>query len=183
MTSVVLKTAIREADKLKTWVFGAGVPWSDDDSLEIMATSGQYESESLPAMHKAVEGTPGAVFIDGRNRVTNAIYEDIVGWWVLEWPERYGVESIISDRALGKADFWQMIMMDIHTARSAGLKYYTYPHENIDPTWIHSGGCDFATVLDNKPNPGRDLFSIVYGAKTPLNQLVITSWLRGVFAP
>ncbi len=50
MTSVVLKTAIREADRLVTWVLGVGVPWAEDDILEIMATSGQYESETLPAM-------------------------------------------------------------------------------------------------------------------------------------
>lgn len=174
LTSVVLKTAIREADKLVTWVFGVGVPWSDDDGLNVMANSGQYESETLPAMRKAVEGEEGAVYIDGRNRVTGNIYEDIVGWWVLEWPEKFGIESIISERSLGKFEFWQMIMMDIHTAKTAGLRYYSYPHERIDPTWLHSGGCDFATLKDQKPDPGRDLFSICEGAKTPLNQLVIT---------
>ncbi len=105
--------------------------------------------------------------------MTGAIYEDIVGWWVLEAPERYGVESVISDRALGKADFWQMIMMDIKKAKKGGLRFYTYPHEKIDPTWLHSGGVDFATLKDNKPDKGRDMFSICYGAKTPLNQLVV----------
>jgi hypothetical protein len=174
MTSVVLKTAIREKDRLVTWVLGVGVPWAEDDSLEIMANSGQYESETLPAMRESFEGEPGAVYIDGRNRVTGAIYEDIVGWWILEWPERYGIESIISDRALGKSDFWQMIMMDIHKAKSGGLRYYTYPHEKIDPTWLHSGGCDFATLgVTGKGDPGRSLFALPYGAKTPLNQLVV----------
>lgn len=174
MTSVVLKTAIRENDKLVTWVLGVGVPWSEDDSLEIMANSGQYESETLPAMTRSVEGAPSAVYIDGRNRVTDVIYDDIAGWWVLTWPEHYGINSVISDRALGKKDFWQMIMMDIQTAKTAGLKYHLYPHENIDPTWIHGGGCDFATLKDKEPDAGRDMFSICYGAKTPLNQLVIT---------
>jgi hypothetical protein len=174
MTSVVLKTAIRENDKLSTWVIAAGVPWAEDDALEVMATSGQYESETLPAMQKANSQELNAVFIDGRNRVTGAIYEDIVGWWVLAWPEHYGIESVISDRALGKHDFWQMIMMDIKTAKTGGLRYYTYPHERIDPTWIHSGGVDFATLRFNQKNEGRSMFSICYGAKTPLNQLVVT---------
>jgi len=173
MTSVVLKTAIRENDKLTTWVFGVGVPWADDDGYNVMANSGQYDSEVLPAMRKAIEGEEGAVFIDGRNRVTGAIYEDIVGWWVIEWAEKFGIESIISERSLGKFEFWQMIMMDIHTAKTAGLRYYSYPHEQIDPTWLRGGGCDFATLKDKRPDPGRDMFSIAYGAKTPRNQLVI----------
>ncbi len=174
MTSVVLKTAIRDADRLVTWVLAAGVPWAEDDSLEVMANSGQYESETLPAMRKAVEGEKGAVYIDGINRVTGAVYDDIVGWWVLAWPEHYGIESIISDRALGKADFWQMIMMDIKTAKTAGLRYYLYPHDRIDPTWLHSGGVDFATLKDARPDAGRNKFAKVEGAKTPLNQLVVT---------
>jgi hypothetical protein len=173
MTSVVLKTAIREKGKLKTWIFGVGVPWSDDDALAVMADSGQYESEVLPAMERSRKGAPGAVYIDGANRVTGKVYEDLVGWWVLEDPDRFGVEAIISERSMGRFQFWQMIMMDIHTAKTTGLRYYSYPHEHIDPTWLHSGGCDFATVLEAKPDPGRDFFSISYGAKTPLNQLVV----------
>ncbi len=176
LISVVLKTAIREGGKLKTWVFGVGVPWAEDDGLAVMANSGQYEFETLAAMEKSREGAPGAVYIDGRNRVTGVIYEDISGWWVLEDPERFGVESIIAERSLGRFEFWQMIMMDLRTARTGGLRYYTYPHEQIDPTWLHSGGCDFATLgMDGaKADPGRCLFALPYGAKTPLNQLVVT---------
>ena len=174
MFSVVLKTAIRENDKLKTWVFGVGVPWSEDDSLEIMANSGQYDSETLPAMRKAAEGDAGAVYIDGRNRVTNVVFNDIVGWWILEAPETFGIESVIAERSISKFEFWQMYMMDIHTAKTGGLRYYSYPHEKIDPTLLHSGGCDFATLKDKKPDAGRDMFSICYGAKTPVNQLVVT---------
>jgi hypothetical protein len=178
MISVVLKTAIREGGKLKTWVLGVGVPWADDDALAVMADSGQYGFETLPAMEKSVAGAPGAVYIDGRNRVTGVIYTDIVGWWILEDPDRFGIDNIISERSLGRFEFWQMIMMDIKTARVGGLKYHTYRHENIDPTWIHSGGVDFATLGEAnavaKPDPGRDMFSIAYGAKTPFNQLVIT---------
>jgi hypothetical protein len=176
MTSVVLKTAIRENGKLKTWVFGVGVPWSDDDALQVMADSGQYEFETLPAMEKSIEGAPGAVYIDGRNRVTGVVYEDIVGWWVLEDPQRFGVEAIISERSLGRFEFHQMIMMNLKAAKTGGLKFHLYHHENIDPTWIVSAGCDFATLgEDGKTvDPGRDMFSISYGAKTPYNQLVVT---------
>jgi hypothetical protein len=179
MTSVVLKTAIRRNDKLETWVFGVGVPWAEDDALEIMANSGQYDSETLPAMRKATPETPGATYVDGINRITGKEYSEIKGWWVLEWPEHYGVLSVLSDRALGKSDFWQMIMMDIKTAKTGGLKYHSYPYENIDPTWIYSGGVDFATLGDGntnaEPDPGRDMFSIAYGGKTAFNQLVVTS--------
>lgn len=173
MTGVVLKTAIRENDKLVTWVFGVGVPWADDDAYQKMVDSGQYDYEVLPAMRKAEEGDEGAIFIDGRNPVNGAFYSDIMGWWKLEWGEKFGISSIIAERSLGKAEFWQMIMMDITTGRTGGFKYYSFPHERIDPTWLHSGGCDFATLKDSKKDAGRDLFSIAYGAKTPYNTMVI----------
>lgn len=175
LTAVILKTVIREKDKLKTWVFGIGVPWAEDDGLEIMANSGQYIVDTLPAMIRAQEGDEGAVFIDGRNRSTGVVFDDIVGYWILQYPEIIGVESIIAERSLSKFEFWQMMMMDIKTAKTAGLRYYSYKHEDIDPTWLHSGGCDFATLGETKivVDKGRDKFSIAYGAKTPRNQMVV----------
>jgi hypothetical protein len=176
MTSVVLKTAIRESGKLKTWVFGVGVPWADDDALQVMADSGQYAFEVLPAMEKSVEGAPGALYIDGVNRTTGVMYEDIAGWWILEDPARHNVDSIISERSLGRFDFWQMIMINLKQAKTGGLKFHLYPHDRIDPAWTASGGCDFATLGEDgkQVDPGRDMFSIAYGARTPYNQLVVT---------
>jgi len=67
------------------------------------------------------------------------------------------------------------VRITVDTAKTGGLRFHPYPHEKIDPLWIHSGGCDFATLGEKKvvKDSGRDKFSICYGAKTPLNQLVV----------
>lgn len=168
MTSVVLKTVIREVDKLKTWVFVVGVPWAKDDTYQLLADSGQYDYEVLPAMRKAKEDEPGAVYLDGVNETKGVTYDDLVGWWVLEWPEKFGVNSIMFERSLGKYEFWQMIMMDIDTAGSGSLKYYTYPADEVDYEWPVQAGVDPVNV-DKPPQQGarRSNFSIAFIGERP----------------
>jgi hypothetical protein len=91
-------------------------------------------------MTRAKEGE--GTYIDGVNEQSGVIYEDIRGWWILSNPDRFGVTAIKNDRGLGKYDFWQMMMMDLSTAGGGGLKYYTYPHKEIDMLWPAGGGCD-----------------------------------------
>jgi len=146
MTSVVLKTAIRKDDKLSTWVIVTGVPWPGGDTYKLLANSGEYDSEYLPAMYKANEGDKGAVYIDGANR-NGIVYDDIAGWWILEWPEKFGVNSILGERALGKFEFWQMIMMDVETARASSLRYYSFPADEIDWNWPGQAGADPTNVI------------------------------------
>jgi hypothetical protein len=69
-----------------------------------------------------------------------------------------------------------MFLLDLKSAKTNGLRYYTFPHEQIDMAhWGLYGGVDFATVLNKKAtdDPGRDKFSMAYGAKNPLNKLVV----------
>ncbi|MEW6242014.1 MAG: hypothetical protein AB1564_14515 [Chloroflexota bacterium] len=172
LTKTILKTTIKEKDKLVTWLLAIGTPWSEDDGYHEMKKSGNFAFISIPAMRKAKEDE--GVFIDGKHR-NGVVFEDIVGWWELEWPERFGPASIVRERADGRASFWQMIMLDIHTAKEGGLRYHLYPHDKIDLTWPAGGGCDFATLkADGKKDPGRDMFSLCFGVKTPTNQLVVT---------
>lgn len=171
VTQTIIKTVITEKDRLLTWVLAIGTPWTEDDAYHEMRQSGNYSFISIPAMQKSVEGK--GVYIDGKHR-NGAVFEDIIGWWELVWPERFGPASIIRARADGKAAFWQMIMLDIHTAKEGGLKYHSYPHDKIDQNWVAGGGCDFATLkADGKKDTGRDKFSLCFGVKTPVNQLVI----------
>jgi len=119
---------------------------------------------------------PDAVYIDGENR-DGTVYNDIVGWWVLTWPEMFGPKAIISARATSaKREFWRMFMLDIQVGKSQGLKYYTYPHKDIDMNWPMGGGADMATVIRKGVvnDPGRDMFSLCYGAKDPIGHIIVT---------
>jgi hypothetical protein len=129
----------------------------------------------LPVMRKAAENAPAAVYIDGVNTRTGAVYEDIRGWWYLTWADNWGVSSIISERAKGKAAFWQMMMLDIKQAKTAGFAYYLYPRANIRFDWITKGGADPTNVVKDTEVGGnkRSNFALCYLAKLPNNTLLV----------
>jgi len=175
------KTVVRSKDKLITWVNMMGVPFARDDTYQTIRDSGHCVTYILPCMTRAAENASGAVYLDGLNKANGRVYEDIIGWWFLTAPEIFGVESVISERALGKPRFWQMHMMDIWAARDSVIRYHSYDHTKIDPTWPHGGGCDFATLgtQRNIPDKQRDKFSIAVGGKTPFNQVVVDGGFLG----
>jgi hypothetical protein len=172
LTTVILKTVIRVNDKLSTWVLGIGVPWSTDDGYQTMVNAG-YGFIGTPAMRRATEGEPGAVYIDGLNPVMNVVYEDIKGWWVMTWPENFGPQAIMEERSFGKSEFWQMIMLDIATAATGKLVYHQFPHEQIDPHWVVIGGCDPTTFDDTAAEGKSSHFAHIYVAKRPMGGAVV----------
>jgi hypothetical protein len=68
-----------------------------------------------------------------------------------------------------------MYLLNLAAGKVNGLKYYTYPASEIDLKWPMWGGVDMAQVLrkERVDNPGRDYFSMAYGALSPLEQLVV----------
>jgi hypothetical protein len=171
----ILKTAIRENDRLKTRVALTGVPFADDDTYAILQQTGDAIYYLLPVMRRAAEGAPGAVYIDGLNPVTGVEYEDIKGWWYLTWPDNFGVKSILSERAKGKSAFWQMLMLDIKQAKSAGLIYYLYDHSKVSYNWLTKGGADPTNVVKDKEVGGnkRSNFALCFLALNPMGKLVV----------
>src|SRR5690349_12392158 len=172
LTTVILKTVIRVNDRLSTWVLGIGVPWATDDAYATMVNAG-YGLILTPAMRRAMEGEEGAVYIDGFNAATNVTYEDIKGWWILTWPENFGVQAIIQERSFGKSEFWQMIMLDLATASTGKLIFHQFPHEQIDEHWPMVGGCDPTSFDEALVDKKTSHFALGYGAKRPMGGLVL----------
>lgn len=179
--SQILKTVIYQNDKFLTWVNVIGVPFSKDDTYHTLRESGQCVFHTYPCMIKAAENDSGAIFIDGVNQSNGATYEDIVGWWLLTWPN-FGIQSIISARSFGKSSFWQMYMVDIDTAKTSGLRYYLYEHENIDRAWMTVGGVDPTNVARDSEVGGskRSAFALCYLSKLPQGGAVVVD---GVLKP
>lgn len=171
----ILPTAIQEGDKLKTWVIMTGVPFAKDDTYGVLHETGQCVFVKVPCMKKAPDEADGAVYLDGVNKEKNVIYDDIVGWWYLTWPEEFGEQSIITNRSYGKAAFWQMYMMDIETAKTGSLIYYLYDHKDISYEWPAVGGADPTNVEPDKEVGGdkRSSFALCYLAKTPQGGAVV----------
>jgi len=171
LVKTILKTVIKKDDKMDTWLIAVGTPWALDDAYYTMKNTGQYNFIAIPAMIRASEGDEGAVYCDGRNR-DGTIFEDIIGWWRLNFPEYFGINSVIKERADGKASFWQMIMLDLATASTGKLRYYEYPASNISNEWIMIGGADPTNVVNDGVDKGS-YFALAFVAKNPLGGAVI----------
>lgn len=176
----ILPTALKENDKLVTKIVMTGVPFAKDDTYEILKQSGGCRFVSVPAMKRAPEGE--GVFIDGVNKKTNVVYEDVSGWWHLTCPEIMGQKSIVVERAKSKSAFWQMYMLDMNTAKTMGLTYYEYDSSKIGFALPTVGGADPTSIDPDKEVGGqkRSSFALCYLSKLPMGGAVITG---GVLKP
>jgi hypothetical protein len=171
LVKTILKTVIKKDDKMDTWLIAVGTPWALDDAYYTMKNTGQYNFISVPAMTRSAEGEKDAVYIDGKNR-DGVVFDDVVGWWKLNFPKYFGVKSVIKERADGKASFWQMIMLDLATSATGRMKYYEYPADQIGEGWIVVGGAD-PTNSDNESETGGSHFALAFIAKIPTGGAVV----------
>ena len=169
----ILPTVIRELGKLLTWIIMTGVPFSKDDTYAVLEQSGGVRVLRIPVMKRAAEGE--GTYIDGINRKTGAVYDDIAGWWHLTWPENFNVETILFWRSKGKSMFWQMFMLDIEVAKTAGLRYYLYPASKVAMTWPTNGGADPTSFTKDTEVGGhtRSTFAHSWLSKLPQGGLVL----------
>lgn len=172
LVKTILKTVIKKNDKMDTWLIAVGTPWALDDAYYTMKNTGQYNFIQIPAMIRANEGEKDAVYCDGKNR-DGVIFDDIVGWWRLNFPTYFGINSVIKERADGKASFWQMIMLDLAIASTGRLKYYEYPEKEISGDWVMIGGADPTNVFSETSEGRGSFFALAYVAKNPLGGAVI----------
>jgi hypothetical protein len=168
----ILPTLVSERGKLLAWVNITGVPFAKDDTYHVLRESGGVVFVSLPVMRRAPEGE--GTYIDGINPKTGVEYEDIKGWWYLTWAENYNVATIISWRSKGKSMFWQMFMLDIEVAKTAGLRYYSYDQEvGFDLPMV--GGADPTYVVKDSEVGGkkRSSFALCHLGKLPMGGAVV----------
>ncbi len=170
LVKTILKTVIKENDKMTTWLIAVGTPWALDDAYYTMRNTGQYEFISIPAMERMPEGQ--GVYIDGVNR-DGVVFEDIKGWWKLTFPQHFGIKTVIKERADGKQSFWQMIMLDLAAASSGRLKYYEYPKDEITYDLYTIGGADPTTFEESNEGNRNSHFALAYVSKLPSGGAVI----------
>lgn len=173
-TTELSRTMIHDKGKMITWAVNIGVPWGDDVH-KALGQSGAFLSESLPVMTRAKEGDDDAVYIDGINKITGTLYEDIVGWWIIDEESDHDVDSIIMARGYGKRDFWQMMMMDLVSALSGSIRYYGYRPEYIDKNWYTVSGVDPSQTFKERKEPirGNSYFAIANVVRNPRGGLII----------
>ena len=170
LVKTILKTVIKENDKMVTWLIAVGTPWALDDAYYTMKNTGQYEFISIPAMTRSVEGE--GVYIDGVNR-DGTVFDDIKGWWSMTFPQHFGIKTVIKERADGKQSFWQMIMLDLAAASSGRLMYYEYPKQDISYGWYTIGGADPTTFEEASEGNRNSHFALAYLSKLPSGGAVV----------
>lgn len=178
----ILPTVIRENGKLVTWIIMTGVPFAKDDTYQTLRDGGGTVFVEVPCMRRAADGAPGAIYIDGLNPSNGVTYDDIKGWWFLVWEENFGVDAVIFWRSKGKSTFWQMFMLDINVAKTAGLRYYLYDEHAISMDIPMYGGADPTNVEPDKEVGGkkRSSFAHCHLGKLPAGGAVVVD---GVLKP
>jgi len=157
LQDTILPTIINETRQIVI-----GTPWVEDDALNYLAATGEYDIVNMP-IYKEVG--------DGENVEENGF--DIVnmnGRLVrLSFPEVMTAEEIQKRRRLTtESGFARMYLLDLKS-KEGGTKYYLYPHERTQYNWVVIGGADYAGTANPYRNiEGKnDYFALCYLAKLP----------------
>lgn len=157
LTGTVFPTRTKD-----TWAtIGVGTPWVENDALQLMKSTGNYENSRTPVM------TPD---------------EESNDWFELQrvrytWKSRYSEDDCGAiKRDSGQVEFARMYLLDLTAAANRVFRYQTYPSSEIRPGWFMVGGTDYAgsgDAVKNKSGKG-DYFAIAYVAKLPGGGAVVT---------
>lgn len=132
-----------------TWSVFVGTPWTRNDALAHLKSTGRYVSMSTP------------VYIPSPDPEVRTP----------AWPERFPEEEIQKARQLaGEAQFARMFLLDLEAAEGMHLKkewLHEYPQEKIDPSWPVVMGVDYASTADQLKSGERDYFAVAIGRALP----------------
>ncbi len=133
-----------------------GTPWTLDDTIAYVKSTGEFESCHTPVI---MDGEP-------------------------VWPEVFSEEQIEKEKRLaGSVEFARMYLLDLSAATGLTLKLdwlHYYPHDEIDPNWTDWMGVDYASTSDRqKKDAKRDYFSMCWGKITPGRTLIVTDGYAG----
>ena len=135
-------------------------PWDDEDTNADMKKTGIYSHSVTPILRFDENG--------------DTVFEGQKCF--LTWPEVFDIEKVNELRKMNTStEFARMYLCDLIRAQEKILTYITYPHEKIDPRWVHGGGVDYASVITptRQTIGGRSHFAHAVGAKTPMNTIVV----------
>ena len=150
---------------------GVGTPMHPEDALHKLIGMGLYKHYKIPAYTVVEEGTPGSFEWRGDTILPS-------------WPEVVTKKWLdLKYASLGPADFARYVLLDLTKVSEDFFHYQAYRSERIKPHWIHGAGTDFASISKDaqRNDPNRAYFSMLYGCKTPDNEIVVTGGEHGRF--
>ena len=145
---IVLGTILPTATS-NTLVVFIGTPWTENDILAYMKSTGYFLSVKTPVK-------TGEKFT---------------------WPELFTEEQIEKQRRIiGDIEFARMYLLDLESTKGVHLKrewLQKFPSINIDPSWPVLIGVDYASTADSQKGSNRDYFAAAVGRVLPGNAGVV----------
>jgi predicted phage terminase large subunit-like protein len=127
-----------------TWKIFVGTPWVENDALQYVASTGEFDHAKTPVYRE-----------DGN----------------YTWPEKFDEKEVeIQKNLAGSIEFARMFLLDLTASKNKFFKYQVFPNSNLRFNWPIVGGVDYAGTRDNllqKKTGDRDYFAIAYVAKLP----------------
>jgi hypothetical protein len=143
----ILTDTIFPTKSKDTWTIFVGTPWVENDIINYVKATGEYDSIKTPVWVK---------LLDGKVELT--------------WVEKFDYATIMSRlREVGSIGFARMYELDLSASKNKVFKYQSYPASEIRFNWVIQGGCDYAGTMDEQINKSgvNDLFALCYVAKLP----------------
>ena len=155
-THNLIKGTIFPAANIADFNIFIGTPWTENDTIGYVKSTGRYEHVFTPVYNEDKEPS---------------------------WPALFPEEKIQEQRALvGEVYFAQMYNLDLEKAKGIHLKkdwLSDYPHEDIDDSWKVVIGMDFASTADKLKDRKADYCAIAVGRLIPGGGVILVDGFRG----
>jgi hypothetical protein len=184
-----------------TWQVFVGTPWTENDVLAYLKSTGRFISVRTPIMRSLDVDGEGSVIGDqgsgGDEKEDNsATPNSQLGvpnsppaipdsqFAVPVWPERFPLAEIEKLRkTIGEVEFARMFLLDLEAASGVHLRREWlggYPREKIDSRWPVVMGVDYASTADKLVGGRRDYFAVAIGRALPGGEgIVLVDGYRG----
>jgi len=153
------------------WEIWVGTPWTLNDGLAYVESTGQVMVCSTPVLEFVTSDTPGALW-----------YPQLQAWVLLAWPDGFGLEKIEkARRRSGVMGFARQYLLDLAAAAGKELKLewlHEYDHTRISESWPAVIGVDYASTADKLKSRDRDYFSVSVGRLVPGGGIVLVGGYR-----
>jgi hypothetical protein len=165
-----------------TWQVFVGTPWTDNDVLAYLKSTGRYISVRTPIMRDQESGIGDQGSGDDGKDSQSAISN--IQSSIPVWPERFPIEEIEKLRkTIGEVEFARMFLLDLKAASGVHLRREwlgAYPRKKIDPGWPVVMGVDYASTADQLVDGRRDYFAVAIGRALPGGAgIVLVDGFRG----
>lgn len=156
--SNILQGTILPTPMPHTWQLFVGTPWTTNDVLAYLKSTGRFTSVATPIYRTVPSST---------SNLAGEMSDEIVP----TWPQKFPVAEITKARQLaGESEFARMYLLDLAAAEGVHLRrewLQEFPAADIHSDWPVVMGVDYASSADKLKDGRRDFFAVAVGRAIP----------------